>query len=129
MIKLDKGFISFCVVLVLGYGFFYLFTGHGLPCIFHELTGLFCPGCGVSRMIISFIKLDFYQSFRYNPLIFVIGPVVGLIFLLEFIYYSKNKCYFKLPKGLYIALIVLVLAFGIIRNIPFFSYLIPTVVK
>ena len=44
---------------------FYLKYNIGIPCIFHELTGFYCPGCGLTRAIASIVKLDFYQAFRY----------------------------------------------------------------
>ena len=99
-----------------------------VPCIFHEITGLYCPGCGITRMIISIIHFDFYQAFRYNPLIFILSPILIVISSIEIFCYLfdiENK-YIKKYDKLLIILIVLLILFGILRNIPLFSYLKPT---
>lgn len=36
-------------------------------CIFYNLTGLPCPGCGMGRSIIHFFHLRFSDSFYYHP--------------------------------------------------------------
>ena len=44
-----------------------------------------CPGCGMTRAIISLLKFDFKASFTYNPLaIFVILALVYYIFIRKF---------------------------------------------
>ncbi|MES2465233.1 MAG: DUF2752 domain-containing protein [Armatimonadota bacterium] len=46
----------------------------GLPslCIFHTLTGLPCPGCGITRSVVCCCHLRFADSVVYHPL----GPVI-----------------------------------------------------
>lgn len=41
----------------------------GIPCIFHAVTGLYCPGCGGTRALKVFLKGDFWLSFQYHPII------------------------------------------------------------
>ena len=99
-----------------------------VPCIFHEITGLYCPGCGITRMIISILNLDFYQAFRYNPLVFILSPLLILIVSNEiycYLFDKDNKLDKKFSK-LLIFLVILFLVFGVLRNIPLFSYLQPT---
>jgi len=102
-----------------------------IPCVFHELTGLYCPGCGVTRMIFALLKLDFYQAFRYNSLIFLFMPFI-LVCTFDFIIKKfKNKSnylYQNINNKIWILLIVITLLFGVLRNVPIFDYLIPTVV-
>ena len=43
--------------------------GLGFPCLFHTLTGLYCPGCGGTRAIRSLLKGDLRMSFQYHPLV------------------------------------------------------------
>ena len=77
-------------------------------------------------MIKSILKLDFYQAFRYNQLVFVLLP----FFLFLFIDYlirkilNKESIYKKIPEKVWIAIIIMFLIFGIIRNI--FPYFAPT---
>lgn len=44
-------------------------VGAGLSCVFHSLTGLYCPGCGGTRAVRSLLKGDFRMSFQYHPLV------------------------------------------------------------
>lgn len=47
-------------------------------CWFRKKLGLYCPGCGGTRMVQSILKLDFYQAFRYNPLVFVLLALIAI---------------------------------------------------
>ena len=62
------------------YGIWILITGRYIPCLFNELTGLECPGCGVSHMAMALFRLDFREAFEYNPFLFVIIPIIALQF-------------------------------------------------
>ncbi len=45
----------------------------GLPwpiCMFHELTGLPCVTCGMTRCAIEFFHGHFSDAFKWNPLVF-----------------------------------------------------------
>ena len=88
----------------------------GIPCIFNKITGLYCPGCGMTRSVISLIKLNFYLAFRYNMLIILIIPV-GILYLIL----KKN-----IPNWIWCVLLLIVILFGILRNIPMFNFLAPT---
>ena len=41
-----------------------------LFCPFKALTGIPCPGCGMTRAILSITKGDFHGAFSYNPFSF-----------------------------------------------------------
>ena len=60
-------------------------TGIPLPemCIFHNLTGVPCPGCGLSRSIISALHGDFLLSMNYHRL----GLFTLAYILLQFFYH------------------------------------------
>ena len=94
----------------------------GVPCVFHKLTGLYCPGCGATRAIYSLIELDFYQAFRYNMLVIILLPF-SLVYLI-YKYLLKGKK--EIPNFIWYFLIVLSISFAILRNIPYFDYLAPT---
>ena len=36
-------------------------------CLFYEFTGMPCPGCGMTRALISFGQLEFEQAIQFNP--------------------------------------------------------------
>lgn len=103
-----------------------------IPCMFHKITNLYCPGCGITRMVLSILKLDFYQAFRYNPLCFIISPFIFIYAFYQFyifIFMKKDNLTNKIPNIIYIILLVILIVFGIIRNIDTFSYLKPTILK
>ena len=87
-----------------------------IPCLFHKITGLYCPGCGVTRMFLSLFKLDFYQAFRYNQFIFIMLPF-GILLFIDKIIKRENSLYKKIPNYVWYIIIILLIIFGIIRNI------------
>lgn len=91
-------------------------------CIFYELTNLYCPGCGITRMFLAIFNLEFYQAFRYNPLVFCY-LILGIIYLIICI--IKKKI-IKIPRNILILLVVITLLFWLLRNISYFSWLAPT---
>ena len=59
-------------------------------CPFKYLTGLDCPGCGLTRAFFSALRFDFKAAFNYHPLF----PIIGIELL-----YLLFRSYFKLkPK-------------------------------
>lgn len=118
------------VTLVLGI-YFYLFNkyGIGIPCVFHVLTGYYCPGCGMTRAILSIIKLDFYQAIRYNAL----SPMLlalGILYLINFIQNSffKKKKELVINKQIILCFLIITLIYGVLRNIPYFVWFAPTII-
>jgi len=91
---------------------------------FFELTGWYCPGCGITRALLSLIELQFYQAFRYNMLAVILLPF-GIVYFIYLFILKRNK---KIPNIILYFILIIVILFGILRNIPIFSYLAPTVV-
>lgn len=98
---------------------FVLLTGIYIPCPFYTITGFKCPGCGISHMFISLLKLDFAAAFSYNPCIFILLPFIALL-LGAYIFSYIKKGSGKLPKPLNILcyiIVFLLIVFGVFRNI------------
>lgn len=95
-------------------------------CIIKNLFGIDCAGCGTTRMFKAILKLDLYQAFRYNPFVFSL-IVVSLIYLVYVVICKLLKKNIWLPnvKWLYVLLVMIIL-FMILRNIPGFEFLLPT---
>lgn len=53
----------------------------GVPCIFRAVTGIPCPGCGMTRAVISLLRADIADVFYYHPLVFLLLPVYVLFLL------------------------------------------------
>ena len=49
-------------------------------CIFIYLFDIPCPGCGMTRALLSLLKLDFKSALLYNPTIFFMPYIVYYIF-------------------------------------------------
>lgn len=122
--------IGFCFLLAflgISYYFFGRYTGLYIPCVFHLVTGLYCPGCGVTRMSIALIEGDVIRAFQNNGAVLILMP----FFIFEFFWYFYNYVQGKHKKMskihtfvVYVVLSVLIL-FGILRNLPYFEYLRP----
>ena len=120
--------LKLAIIAILGFLLYYLlnlYTGFAIFCPFHKFTGLYCPGCGVTRLLFSLIKLDFYQAFRYNPLVFIL-LIIGIIYLLIKFILKKFNIIIKVPNYVWYILIIIVIIYGILRNIKEFRWLTPT---
>ena len=64
----------------LGYAGWVHLTHLALPCPFHAVTGLLCPGCGVTRMCLALLRLDLSAAWSANPGMLVLSPLLlGLL--------------------------------------------------
>ena len=69
-------------------------------CPLHKLTGLPCPGCGMSRALFCLAKLDFAGAWYYHPLVFFLPlPILWLV----------HRKAWKLPGGTRSAVAVFIL--------------------
>ncbi len=116
------------IVILLCASFFFLYTKINIfiPCLFHQITGLYCPGCGITRCLVSIIKLDFIQAFRYNMLVFILMPLFIFIGIKKYYCWILNKQCIIFSNRFYVFLVVITILFGILRNI--FPFLAPTII-
>jgi len=90
-----------------------------LSCPIHKFLGLYCPGCGITRMLYAILRLDFYQAFRYNVLLFILF-FPALFLFIEYLYSTqKNKkpLYKKIPEKVWVILIIILIIYAILRNV------------
>lgn len=117
------------ILLAIGfiYVIFYLVTGFGIPCPFKAVTGLYCPGCGISRMFMNMLKLDFYAAFSSNCVVFCALPffVAGVVrHCYRYVRYGTRELS-KTENVLIILLVVILLVFAVVRNIFPTDILVP----
>ena len=91
-------------------------------CPIKTITGLDCPGCGITRMFIALFHGNIYQAFRYNPLVFIELPIIFILLVL----YKFKKEYRKVINIIFIVLLIITIVYGVLRNIPMFYFLAPT---
>lgn len=101
--------------------------GRGFWCPVWSLTGLYCPGCGVSRMCLRLLRLDFPGAFRANPLLFIALPVIGGLLLARGARYVKTgeRGTPRWEERLWLTLAGLFVVYGLLRNLPAFAVLAP----
>ena len=119
--RLKKRLVTYICVLAAGVVYFIWIklTGIGIPCIFHELTGWSCPGCGVTTLIMSVAagRLDLARA--ANPFLFFTWPLIVFFLVWNEIEVIKGKKFKadKIVQILLIAYIAALLIFGVTRNI------------
>ncbi len=109
-------------LVVVGVAIIYFLSTKGfrLFCIFNEITGLLCPGCGNTRAALSILRLDFASAFSYNPLCFLEFFFIGWTIIISSINYIKGNGFnYKSPCKIFdLIIMIIVLVWGIVRNIP-----------
>ena len=71
------GLIATGIVLVAGNALGW----HLWVCVFHEVTGLPCPGCGLTRGMTAFARGDVRQALHWHPFtpVFALGLVLMVV--------------------------------------------------
>ncbi|HET9033505.1 MAG TPA: DUF2752 domain-containing protein [Dokdonella sp.] len=93
------------------------------PCLFHSLTHLYCPGCGVTRALHALLHGEPALALSMNPLAVVAIPVIPL--MLWNSARPGTPWIAKISDGrLWLALVT---GFFILRNLPWapFVWLAP----
>lgn len=90
------------------------------PCMFKTMTGLYCPGCGGTRAVVSLLQGRLVRSLLLHPFVFYVAVVGGWFMISQTIQRLSGG---KLPIGmkyrelyLWIAL-ALVVANFLVKNI------------
>jgi len=106
----------------------WLLRGGGLYCVFREVTGLYCPGCGSGRAVIALLHGRVGAAFRHNPLVFLLGLPCGALLMWEYLRFVFPGLKLKkpvLPKWTGDAALILIFAFWLLRNLPGWEFLAP----
>lgn len=102
--------------------------GIDFPCPFKHYFGIDCPGCGATRMIFALMHMDLYQAFRYNVVIFCTAPFLLVLYIHECIFYIKTDTLSDMAVKIMEAYAIVLIIFGICRNLETFVWLKPTIV-
>jgi len=96
-------------------------------CFFHELTGLYCPGCGVQRSFHALLNGHILNAIDYNLLFILFLPLI-IFFILAFSLGRKHPATSFIYKPVFsFTVVIVVVSFWVLRNIPVtpFSWLAP----
>lgn len=115
------------MALGLGYAGLVHVLGRGLYCPFYMATGLLCPGCGVSRMCLSLLRGDWAGAWRANPGLVVLSPLLAVLMGLRARRYVRTgeKKTPAWEARLWVILAVLLVAYGVLRNLSGMALLDP----
>ncbi|MBQ3393099.1 MAG: DUF2752 domain-containing protein [Lachnospiraceae bacterium] len=94
-------------------------TGVMIPCPFRALTGLKCPGCGITHVFLSLARGDLRAAFKANPFITLTIPWLALMVLSDFAARraeGEPPLWTRITKRSEAVYLVLLLLFGILRN-------------
>jgi len=86
-----------------------------LPCPFHSVTGLHCPGCGSTRALQALFTGHPLQAAGFNLLAVLAVPVVLFVLI-------RRPATGKLRQTWIIAFLAVIILFGILRNIPSYPF-------
>jgi hypothetical protein len=94
------------------------------PCLFHKLTGLYCPGCGSTRALHQLLHGHFIKAMSFNSLTVLVLPFLIYAFLSYGLTAIKN-C--QLPRifvrPIFVwTLVAVIIIFGVLRNVPIYPF-------
>ena len=118
------------VVVIITWGYYFLnkYYNFSIPCLFHEVTGFYCPGCGATRCLFSLLKGNLVESYNYNRLFFGLIPFLGVYIVYKaylYVFNKRDNILIKIPTFVYVIMLIITITFGVLRNISEFSYLAP----
>lgn len=92
------------------------------PCLFFALTGLYCPGCGLTRALHALVHFDLPRALAMNSLVVLSLPLWALMA----VHGAGGRP--RLPAGAARILfngrywIAALLLFGVARNLPWWPF-------
>lgn len=93
-------------------------------CYFLDAVGLYCPGCGGTRAILSLLQFRLWESFCYHPAV-LYGAVVYLLFMLGCFYrkhFEKTVIgIIPIEQSMYIGIAIILLQF-VVKNFCLIVY-------
>lgn len=118
-VALWGGGILLCGLL---YGMLCLTTGFAIHCPFRRLTGLSCPGCGVSRMCIYLMQGKVSEAIRCNPaLFFCMFPMLVVLAEVVVRYVKTGENVLRRWENLLLYVVIAILLIhGVVRNVVLF---------
>lgn len=130
MAEARERLLSFAFVLMSAgaLGFLYLYNPSASAlyptCPFLAFTGCYCPGCGSLRALHQLMRGHLAAAFGLNTLMVFSVPFIGYFFLslAKFAVVGRPLRAFFIRPVLIWSLLVVILAYWILRNIPVYPF-------
>ena len=108
--------------------FFFNPSTHGFYpiCLFHALTGLNCPGCGMTRSLYALLHGNWRLALKDNAL-FVLALAALAVWGIRLLQrkLQNRPVHFIIPTKILWLLLAVAFVFTVIRNLPGFEWLSP----
>ena len=89
LIKLIKE-VAFVAGILAANAIIYAITGYGIPCVFRLVTGLKCPGCGMTHAYFELLKGNVHGAAQQNIMAITMMPVLFIYLTYKAVVYIKN---------------------------------------
>jgi len=105
-------------------------SGGGLypACPFHRLTGLWCPGCGMTRAVHDLLTGHVDRALSANVCVLPVVALCGYLWLSWFwptVSGRRLPSVSRVPATVWATLVALLVVFGVLRNLSPFTALAP----
>ena len=106
-------------------GYFNPTTARFFPvCPLYSLTGIHCPGCGLTRGFHALFHGDVLTALHYNALLPIFALFLAFIFvsLVLIVGRGRGLSWRIFPPSAMYGFLVLAAAFFVLRNLPFYPF-------
>lgn len=87
-------------------------------CPFRALTGLWCPGCGLTRATHHLLRGEIGRALHYNALVLVILAALAAAWLTWTLRAAGRDVRWAVPIRVQVLAGTVLLAFAVVRNLP-----------
>jgi hypothetical protein len=94
------------------------------PCLFHVITGMYCPGCGSTRALYQLLHGHVVKAFRFNPLMVAALPFLSYALVAEGVFAVTGRTLptFRPKWNLARTILYIIVAYWILRNVPIYPF-------
>jgi hypothetical protein len=93
-------------------------------CVSHQLLGIHCPGCGLTRAAHSLLNGHLAQAFAYNPLLVLLSPylLLALVRWTWFWLWGTEARRSLFPARYTWLILGVFIAYWVLRNVPAYPF-------
>jgi len=93
-------------------------------CPLYTLTGIHCPGCGLTRGFHALFHGDVLTALQFNALLPIFAFGFGFLFvsLVLIVVRGRGLSWRKFPPSAMYGFLILAAAFFVLRNLPFYPF-------
>ncbi|MDQ3061249.1 MAG: DUF2752 domain-containing protein [Acidobacteriota bacterium] len=106
-------------------GYFNPTTANLFPvCPLYSLTGIHCPGCGLTRGFHALFHGDILTALHFNALLPIYAFVFGFLVVSMFLVAVRGRglSWKIIPPSAMYGLLILAASFFVLRNLPFYPF-------